>query len=181
MAPPGDAALAAVVQMDVDAHAAAFGDGKDRIEMAVEIAVDAHWIESAQKVGALGDGRIQQVGRARRAQDAALREGDDLDGDEIAEALAHFQDLVEVLESELVVDVDVAAHVQRAAGQDLAHQVGAGLCLGNRSRRAHLAFGFDAVGDAVARGLVGHPGQAEQSLVEMDMAVDQRWQDQRAA
>ena len=121
------------------------------------------------------------VGRARRAQDAALREGDDLDGDEVAEALADLQDLVEVLQAELVVDVDVAAHVQRAAGHDLAHQIGAGLRFGNGARRAHLALGLDAVGDAIARRLVGNPGQAEQRLVEMDMAVDQRRQDQRAA
>ena len=177
----GQTAFAAVVQMDVDAHAAPLGDGEDRIEMAVEIAVDADGIEAAQKVGALGDGGVEQRGRARRAQDAALREGDDLDGDEVAETLADLQDLVEVLQAELVVDVDVAAHVQRAAGHDLAHQIGAGLRFGNGARRAHLALGLDAVGDAIARRLVGHPGQAEQCLVEMDMAVDQRRQDQRAS
>ena len=44
----GDAALAAVVQMDVDAHAAAFGDAEERIEMAVEIAIDADGVEAAQ-------------------------------------------------------------------------------------------------------------------------------------
>ena len=55
----GDAALAAVVQMDVDAHAAPFGDGEDRAEMAVEIAVDADGVEPAQKIGALGDGGVQ--------------------------------------------------------------------------------------------------------------------------
>ena len=152
---------------------------KIAIEMAVEVAVDADGIEAAQKVGALGDGGVEQGGRARRAQDAALREGDDLDGDEVAEALADLQDLVEVLQAELVVDVDVAAHVQRAAGHDLAHQIGAGLRFGNGARRAHLALGLDAVGDAIARRLVGHPGQAEQRLVEMDMAVDQRRQDER--
>ena len=109
---------------------------------------------------------------------AALREGDDLDGDEVAEALAHLQDRVQILEAELVVDVDMAAHVQRAAGHHLAHEVGAGLGFGHRPRRAHLAFGLDAVGDAVARRLVGDPGQAEQGLVEMDVAVDQRRQDE---
>ena len=101
--------------------------------------------------------------------------------DQVAEAFADLQDLVEVFQAELVVDVDVAAHVQRAAGHDLAHQVGAGLRFGDGARRAHLALGLDAVGDAIARRLVGHPGQAEQRLVEMDMAVDQRRQDQRAA
>ena len=63
----GDAALAAVVQMDVDADAAALGDGEDRIEMAVEVAVDADGIEPAQEVGAFGDGGVQQLG-ARRAK-----------------------------------------------------------------------------------------------------------------
>ena len=119
-------------------------------------------------------------GRARRAQDAALREGDDLDGDKVAEALAHLQDLVEIFQAELVVDVDMAAHVQGAAGHHLAHQVGAGLRFRDRPRRAHLALGLDAVGDAIAGRLVGHPGQAEQGLVEMDMAVDQRRQDEAA-
>ena len=50
---------------------------------------------------------------------------------------------------------------------------------GTGPRRAHLAFGLDAIGDAVARRLVGHPGQAEQGLVEMDVAVDQRRQQTR--
>ena len=95
----GQAAFAAVVQMDVDADAAALGDGEDRIEMAVEVAVDADRVEAAQKVGALGDGGVEQRRGARRAQDAALREGHDLDGDEVAEALAHLQDLVEVPEA----------------------------------------------------------------------------------
>jgi hypothetical protein len=172
-------AFAAVVQMDVDAHAAPLGDGEDRVEMAIEVAVDADGIEAAQKVGAFGDGGIEQRGRARRAQDAALREGDDLDGHQVAEALADLQDLVEVLETELVVDVDVAPHVQRAAGHDLSNQIGAGLRFGNGARRAYPALGLDAVGDAIARRLVGHPGQAKQRLVEMDMAVDQRRQEQR--
>ena len=61
----GEAAFAAVVQMDVDADAAPLGDGEDRIEMAVEIAVDAHGIEAAHQVGALGDGGVEQSRRSR--------------------------------------------------------------------------------------------------------------------
>ena len=150
------------------------------LEMAVEIAVDADGIEAAQKVGALGDGLVEQLRGARRTRDAALREGHDLDGDEIAEALAHLQYLVKVPETKLVVDVDVAAHVQRAARHHLAHEIGAGFRLRHRAGRPHLALGLDAVGDPVAGGLVGHPRQAEQGLVEMDVAVDQRRQQQRA-
>jgi hypothetical protein len=36
---------------------------------------------------------------------------------------------VKVPEAELVIDIDVAPHVQRAAGDDLLHQVRAGLAL----------------------------------------------------
>ena len=92
----GEAAFAAVMQMDVDAHAGRLGDGEDRVEMAIEVAVDPNRIEAAQKVGALGDGSVQKLRRARRAQDAALREGHDLDGHEIAEAFTHLEDLMEV-------------------------------------------------------------------------------------
>jgi hypothetical protein len=91
-----------------------------------------------------------------------------------------FRILVQIVRPEFIVDVDMAAHVQGAAGHHLAHQIGAGHRLRDRPGRAHLAFGFDAIGDAVARGLVGYPGQAEQGLVEMDVAVDQRRQDQAA-
>jgi hypothetical protein len=118
---------------------------------------------------------------AGRAQDAALREGHDLDRDEVAEMIADLQDFVEVAKSELVVDVDMSAHVQGAAGHHLAHQVRAGLEFEHRARRAHPALGLDAVRDRVAGRLVGNPRQAEQRLVEMDMAVDQRRQDQRSA
>ncbi len=87
---------------------------------------------------------------------------------------------MEVLEPELVVDIDVAAHVQRAGRHYLLHQVGAGLGLGDGAGRTNLALGLDAVGDGVARGLVRHPWQAEQRLVEMDVAVDQRRHHQHA-
>ena len=72
------------------------GDGENRIEMAGEVAVDTDWIEAAQQVGALRHRLVEQLRRARRAQHAALREGDDLDGDEIAEALADRQHGMEV-------------------------------------------------------------------------------------
>ena len=48
-------------------------------------------------------------------------------------------------------------------------------------RAIRSLFGLDAVGYTIARGLVGNPRQAEQGLVEMDVAVDQRRQDQCSA
>ena len=93
-----------------------------------------------------------------------MREGDDLDGDEVAEALADRQHGMEVPEAELVVDVDVAAHVQRAGGHDLLHQVGAGLGLGDGAGGAHLALGLDAVRHGVAGRLVGTQGRPSRVL-----------------
>ena len=177
----GDAAVAAVMQMDVDADTVLAGNAEDRVEMAVLVAVDADGIEPAHQVGTLGDRCVQQFGGARRAAHAALREGHDLDRDEVAEAFAHLQDLVEIAQPELIVDVDMGAHVQGAARHHLAHQIGAGFGFGQRARRADLAFRLDAVGHLVARGLVRHPGQAEQGLVEMNMSVDQRRQDESTA
>ena len=174
-------AFAAIVQVDVDARATALGDGEHRIEMGVQVAVDADRVESAHESRALRDRFVEQLRRAGRAQDAALREGHDLDGDEVAEMLANLQHLMEVPETELIVDVDMAAHVQGAAGHDLAHQVRAGLEFRHRACRAHAALGLDTVGDLVPRRLVGQPGQAEKRLVEMDMTVDQRRQDEGAA
>ena len=171
-----EAGFAAIVQMDVDANATAVSDGEDGVEMGVEVAVDADRVETTHQIRALSDRLVEQLRRAGRAQDAALGEGHDLDGDEIAEMLADLQDLMKVAKPELVVDVDMRAHVQGAAGHDLAHQVRAGLELRHGARRAYAALGLDPVRHLVAGGLIGHPRQAEQRLVEMDVAVDQRRQ-----
>src|SRR5690348_2642199 len=175
-----DPAFAAIMQVDIEADASLLGDAEDRTEVTIEVAIDTYGIEAAQKIGAFGDGSIEEVGRAGRAQDPALREGDDLDRDEIAETLANLQDLVEIAQPELVVDIDMAAHVQRAAGQHLAHEIGAGLRFRNSASRTDLALRLDAIGHLIARCLVGYPRQAEQGLVEMDVTVDQWRQDQRA-
>ena len=55
------AGFAAIVQVDVDADAAALGDGEDRIEMGVEVAVDADRIEAAHEVRALRDRLVEQL------------------------------------------------------------------------------------------------------------------------
>ena len=159
----GDAAFAAVMQMDVDADAAPFGDAEDRIEMAIEIAVDADGIEAAHKVGALGDRGIQQIGGAGRASDAALREGHDLDGDEVAEALAHLQDLMRFLRpSWLSMSTCCACAACRwpaPAAPDWRRSPSRAWC----ARRAP-AFGLDAVGDAVARAWLGTHGRPSRVL-----------------
>jgi hypothetical protein len=132
--------------------------------MAVEVAVDADRVEPAHQVGALGDCLVEQRGGAGRAGDAALREGDDLDADEIAEALADRQHGLEVLEAELVVDVDMAAHVQRAARHHLLHEIGAGLGLRHGAGRPHLALGLDASATVLPAAWFGTHGRPSRVL-----------------
>jgi hypothetical protein len=173
-----DAAFAAVMQVDVEPHTMLGGDAEDRVQMRLQIAVDADGIEAAHEIRPLNDRLVEQCRRAGRAGDTALREGDDLDRGEAAKQLPHPENRLQVPEAELVIDIDVRPHVQGAARHHLLHQIGAGLRFGESAARPHMALGGDAIRHGVARRLVRNPGQAEQGLVEMDVAVDQRRQDE---
>ena len=51
-----------IVEVDVDADAVPLGDPEDRIEMAVDVVVDAGGIESADEVGAGADRLVEEIG-----------------------------------------------------------------------------------------------------------------------
>ena len=90
----GDAAFAAVVQMDVDADAAPLGDGEDRDRdgrRGRRRCRPDRGRPPGRRPAAIAASSSSAVPGER--SDAALREGDDLDGDQVAEALAHLQDL----------------------------------------------------------------------------------------
>ena len=65
--------------MHVDADTMQFRDRKNRIKLSGNIAIDASRIEAADKIGAVADRLIEQIGRTRVRNHAALRESDDLD------------------------------------------------------------------------------------------------------
>ncbi len=58
--------------------------------------------------------RIEQIGRAGRTHDAALRKGHDLHRHPVAVRIAHGQHLFEMGEADAGIDIDMAAHLRRA-------------------------------------------------------------------
>ena len=103
-----------IVQVDIDADAVSLGDRKDRVEMARHVVVDAGRVEPADEIGAFADRVVEKIGDAGTRDDAALRERDDLDVDQVAGSLAHPEQRVQAVELYLVVDVDMRAKRHRA-------------------------------------------------------------------
>ena len=85
----------------------------------------------------------------------------------------------EVGEAPVGVDIDVGAHVAGAEGDFGFDQQGAAGFDGDGQAGAVGLFAGDALFHRGAAGVAG-PGRAPQDLVEMDVAFDQRW-DQQAA
>ena len=82
---------AAFVEVDIDALVVLFGEAEDDVEAALGVAVDIGGVEAADQVGAFAEGGVEKVGGAGGGEDAALREGDDLDVDVVGVALADAQ------------------------------------------------------------------------------------------
>ncbi len=171
-----------LVKVDVDRGAVPLGEAEYDVQVPFAIAVERGWIETPDDVGALAHGRVQEVGGAGCGEDAALREGDDLDAEALALELAQLEHGVEVGEPRDRIDVHVRADVAGAVGHDLPHQ-----CLGALTAR-QLGVGFqqelpldlDALGEARRRP-VRSPAHSGEALVQVDVAIDERRAEQRAA
>src|SRR5947199_3355140 len=87
-----DAGQAAIMQVNVDADSPPLGDAEDDVEMSVDVAIVPPGIEPADQVRAGADGFVEQLGRAWRGQDAALRKGDDLNRNLVAVRVSCRQD-----------------------------------------------------------------------------------------
>ena len=168
---------AGIVQVDVDAHTVASGDAEDDREVAADVAVDPGRVEAADEIRAGRHRRVEQRGRPGITQDAALREGDDLHVDEIAIAVLEAQHRFEARKPDLGIDVDMGAQRARPERCDLFDEATASLLDRERQGSAQLLFAADAFGDGGAR-RVGDQRQAEQRLVEMDMALDEAGRDE---
>ena len=157
----------------------ALGEAEDDVELAFDVVVEARRIEAADEVRAGAERRGDEVGRALLRGHAALREGDELNVDPVAVSLAHAQHRFEIGEADVVVDVDVAARARRAVGDQRADER-----RGARLDRQRDAMAFDALGgDPLAHAVSLDMGQARRApvrLVEMDVAVDERRQEERA-
>src|SRR5262245_59075991 len=87
--------------------------------MALGIAIDRARVEAADYFDAHRERAIHHLEHARRNQQPRLREGDDLDVDRVAVALAGRHHALDSLEPDLGIDVDVAADVRGAEGERL--------------------------------------------------------------
>ena len=172
---------AEIVEVDIDADAAPFRHAEDDVEMAVEITIEARRIEAADEIGAEADRRIQKLRRAGARKDTALREGDELDVDDVAIVLAHLQDRLQRLQPDRAVHHDVAAHLERAVG-DAQLELLAGALVHRRSHRHVLGLEGDALMhvEAVGAGFVGDPPVAVEAGVEVDMPFHEARHEQRA-
>ncbi|MEU7387863.1 hypothetical protein [Streptomyces tanashiensis] len=155
----GGAGLAAVVEVQVDALAVAFGEAEDGVELAGRVAVEAHRVEAADEVGAVGQRGVEELGDAGRGDDPGLREGDELDAEPVAERLADVEEGVQVVEAGVGVDVDVGADVSGAEGDHPAGEGGGPLGDGHLLGAAGGALGGDLLVQA-GGGPVRAPGGA---------------------
>ena len=174
------AGLPEVVQMNVDSLAERLGEAEDDVELPFHVAVKARGIEAADQVRAGHERRSEEVRRAGLRRHAALRERDDLNVDPVAKGLSHRDHRFEIVESDIIVDVDVAANTRRPVGDQRADQ----------GRRAGLDRQGDPMaldplgGDALANAAppdMGQTWRAPMGLVEMDVAFDERRQEQHPA
>ena len=173
----GRAGLPAVVQMNVDSFSESLGQAEDDVELAFDVAVEARRVQTANEVGAGPQRRGHEVRRPILRHDAALREGDELNVDPVAISLAHLQHGFEIGETDVVVDVDVAPRARGSVGDQRANEGG---CAGfdrKRDLAALDALGGDALAHAASLDM-GQARRAPMRLVEMDVAVDERRQEE---
>ena len=175
-----EAHLARLVQVDVEPDTVPCRDRENAVELPFGVAVDLQRIDAADQIGAVANGRVEQVENARAAHHAALREGHDLHRHPVAIALAGGKHSLQLGEAAFEIDVDMGAQVRRAARDAFADQVAGAFFGRQRQVRQDRLVGLDAAHAGRAR-RVAHPRQAGQRLVEMHVAVDQPRQHEIAA
>ncbi len=67
-----------VVEMNVDANPMSRCNGKQDIELAIEVAVNHDWINTTNEIGSFGNRPVQERLRSRTSFDPTLRERNDL-------------------------------------------------------------------------------------------------------
>lgn len=149
-------------------------DIEDCIEVSRDVTVKAGGVETADKIGPIADGLVEQFARAGRSHDAALRKGDDLDRHLAPMRIADRGHLIEIPQSDLRIDIDMAAHVGRTLRNAKLDQTGG--ADRNRLRLGKcLLLELNPLADIEACGTrpMRLPFVADEPLIEMDMTVDQ--------
>ena len=134
--------------------------------------------DAANHVGAQLDGLLHQRATVRIGLDALLREGDDLQVDQVAGFLAHFEHGLERGQGR-VGDVDVRAHMLDAmVDQHVDGLLGAGLGVFMGDQRLALGPAFDALEQRAAH-VPGRLAGCERGI-EVDVRLDEGRHDEIA-
>jgi hypothetical protein len=113
-----------LVAVDVDHPVVALGQREGDLERGDAVLARVLEVgDGAHRVGPPAHRLLEQLGAAVVRADALLGEGDDLEADDLADALAHLEQRVERDEARIA-DVDVRAHVQDAVGRVPAEHLG---------------------------------------------------------
>jgi hypothetical protein len=176
---PG-AERAVVVQVDVDAGAVPGGQVEQRVELAHRVAVHAGGVDPAERGGATAERLVQQLQRARPAEDAVLGEGDLLDIDETLDGLGRLAHGVEPVQADPGVHVGVGADPCGAEGSHVPQQGRGVLGAGQGELLTPGTLVRDPVHEPGA-GRVRHPLGAPQGLVHVAVGVDQAGEGEPAA
>ena len=109
---------------------------------------------------------------------AALRESDELDVDPVAKGLADPHDRFEIVEADIIVDIDVAARAVAPFRISVRTSAEARASIGSATRWRWMRSSGDALAHAAPLD-VGQARRAEMGLVEMEVAVDKRRQEEQ--
>ena len=161
------------MQVDVNVDAVLCGEPENRIDVPVEVALEADRVDTADKVGALGERVVEEFESARRGQQPLLREGDDLHVEQPLQALGGRPHAVHVRHALRRPDVDLRAQ-GACPVRDLGAEDGERALL-DRSRVRRLCA--DVVVDEVPERLGARardPGAAPRRFIRVDMRIDER-------
>ena len=166
-----------IMQVNVDTTVMPLGHAKYGFQVAYRVAVNRCRVNATDQVHTQRQRLLHQLLRPGLNQHAALGKGDQLQIDQVLVALAQRQHGLDMSQAPGGLDIDVAAEIQRTARDAVLDQWASALGDGDgKVFQQHLLIA-DAV---VARraGAVRAPGQGPQRLVQVHMALHQRWQQQ---
>ena len=109
--------------MNVEPDAVPRCDREDTVELPLRVAVNLQRIDAANQIGAIANGRIEQVEDARTAHHAALRERNDLHRCPIAIMLACGKHAFQLPKAAFEIDVDMGAQMAGTARDAFADQI----------------------------------------------------------
>ena len=170
--------FAGLMQVDVDLRAMAIGNAEHCVQLTIGVAIEGARIDAAHHLRAFPHGSLQPLHRAGTGHHPRLRKGNQFDIDQITPALAGAHDRMQMGELGGGVDIHMAAHRHGAPPRRQTQQR-VGTFQYRRSGGQLTLFQCQPLAQRRGR-LVRMPAPAHETLVQVDMAIDQSRQYQLA-